>query len=180
MTQGPWTFLTDTEPGPARWSDHFAPARDLVADPESATPRAWFTAANRFGFGLAASGAPDLAAELMELSITLANRLAAQDPDSAEYGVEGCLNHIELLRRQGADEAESAFRACHDLVLGHPVRRCRLFGLDVRSLDRAHSEVAQRALSVMRYRSQAGLLGIRIDAAGPEGALAFAREVVAD
>lgn len=180
MTHGPWTFLTDAEPGPARWSDHYTLAHALVTGMEPATPRAWFTAANRLGYGLAASGSPDRAAELMELSVQVANRLAAQDPDGVEYGVESCVNRIELLRRQGGYEAENAYRACYDLVLGRPVRHRYLFGLDVGALDRARGEVTRRALAVMRYRSQSGLLGLRIDAAGPAGALAFAREVVAD
>ncbi|WP_030898428.1 hypothetical protein [Streptomyces sp. NRRL F-5126] len=180
MTYAPWTFLTDADPGPSCWSDHYAPARELTAGSEPPPPRAWFTAANRLAFGLVASGSPDRAAELMELAIRLANRLAARHPDNVEYGLESGVNRIELLRRQDADEADSAYRACYDLVLGRPVRTRHLFGLDVRPLDRARNEVAQRALGVLRYRSQAGLLGLRVDATGPVGALAFAREVVAD
>ncbi|MEU4097462.1 hypothetical protein [Streptomyces sp. NPDC026673] len=60
------------------------------------------------------------------------------------------------------------------------MRSRHLFGLDVRALDRARGKVVQRALGVLRYRSQAALLGLSVDAAGPVGALAFAREVVAD
>lgn len=166
----PWTFLTNVTPGPACWSDHYALARKLTARRESATPRAWFTAANRLGLGLAASGSPERAAELMELAIRLANRLAAQNPDDVEYALESCINRIELLRRQDADEAESAYRACYDLVLARPVRSRHLFGLDVRAPDRARGEVVQRALGVLRYRSQAALLGLSVDAASTRSA----------
>jgi hypothetical protein len=179
--KSPWVFLTDTEPGPSGRADLGASARELVMRPPPlVTPRAWFTAANSLGLALVMAGETGQAARLMELSIELAGRLAAANPDDIEYGVESCVNRIDLLRREDHGAAENAYRSCYDLVLGRPVRKARFFGLNVGALGAASGEVARRSLSIMRYRSQLGLLRLYLGAGGAARAAGFAAEVVAD
>jgi len=176
-----WVFLTDSEPAPLQDGGLCLPARLLIEDRASpAAARSWFTAANRLGLALAVAGEPGQAAQLMELSIEISTRLAAADPDSIEFGAESCINRVDLLRRTDQAEAERAYRACYDLVLGRPVPKRYFFGLNIQALDTASGEITKRTLSVIRYRSQLGLLKLYLETGRRASAVEFAREVVSD
>jgi hypothetical protein len=178
---GPLVFLTDTEPQKHRVDKLCVPAREVIArQPTAPAPRAWFTAANNLALALVLTGAPGQAAHLMELSVELAGRLSTVNADDIEYGVESCMNRIDLVRQEDGDAAEHAYRSCYGLVTGRPVSKRHLFGLNVGALNSASRDVVQWTLAILRYRSQLGLLKLYLRAGGLAEAAEFAREVVSD
>lgn len=179
LTKPTMDFLTDASP--AAWDPRklAARAKVVISLQATATPHQWYTAANGLGLALVISGERQAAATLMKLAIHSANQGARRNADFIEYGVEAWIN-LTQIHTSTATDVEGHLRAAYDLTCGRPVDTAHLFSLEVARLSCAAPSVRKRVLSLLRNRSQMGLLRLYLGRSEVVEALSFARQVTRD